>query len=383
MSKITDIKERLSIDDVESYVCNFLGSEGCKPDGQGNLVFFTNVCHGGDSYKLYYYADSMTFFCFSHCGNIGDIFDLTAHVRGCDFNEAFDMVCSYFHLRADGLVSGFVPPEKPLVEDWGILNKIFDFAQDDEGEEVGESALPASLLELYEKGAPHVWIEDGISPSAMERYDIRIDVANSKIVIPHYNIEGKLIGIRGRALDQEEIDIFGKYAPIKLGDAWMTHPLGNNLYGLYQAQENIRHLRKVCIAESEKACMQSYTMFGEANFTVATCGSSGLSQRQIDLLLECDVNEIILAYDKEYHDDNEEEKKDYEEKLLKILQPLAPLFNVCVLFDREGLLKYKMSPFDAGKDVLLRLMEKKEKINSLTNIDIKRRERGKNGKRKK
>lgn len=381
MSKITDIKERLSIDDVESYVCNALGSEGCRPDGQGNLTFCTNICHGGDSYKLYYYPDSGSFFCFSHCGTIGDIFDLTAHVKGCDFNEAFSYVCNFFNLRSDGFGTGFIQQEKPLVDDWGILEKISDFSESKK-EEVEEKVIPISMLDFYQEGNPAIWLEDGISIEAMRKYSIRIDVAGKRIIIPHFNINGELIGIRGRALDPEEIENHGKYAPVRIGkDGWMTHPLGTNLYGLCQAKENIKHLRKVCVAESEKACMQSYTMFGEANFTVATCGSSGLSQKQIDLLLDCGVEEIILAYDKEFHAGKEDEMKAYEEKLLKIVQPLTPLFNVSVLFDYDGLLDYKMSPFDAGVDVLLRLMKNKVRISSITDDTIKRREQ--NAKRKK
>ena len=56
----------------------------------------------------------------------------------------------------------------------------------------------------------------------------------------------------------------------------------------------------------------------------------------------------------------------YEAKLLRITQPLTPYFDVYVIFDYEGLLDYKQSPFDRNKDVLLRLMKTKKPVRSIS-----------------
>lgn len=116
----------------------------------------------------------------------------------------------------------------------------------------------------------------------------------------------------------------------------------------------------MCVAEGEKSVLLGETYYPNNNFTVAMCGSSGFSQKQIDLLLDLGCQEVILAFDKENDDDpNSEKTKDYETKLLKIAQPLTTFFDVYVVFDYHGFLGPKDSPFDRGKEALEELMKQK------------------------
>lgn len=48
------------------------------------------------------------------------------------------------------------------------------------------------------------WLNDGIGEQAMKTYGIKYSINDNKIIIPHYNNKGNLIGIRGRALNEEE-----------------------------------------------------------------------------------------------------------------------------------------------------------------------------------
>jgi hypothetical protein len=135
-------------------------------------------------------------------------------------------------------------------------------------------------------------------------------------------------------------------------------------------------MRKVCIVESEKSCLLSETFFPGSSFTVATCGSSGLSEAQLDLLFDLQVREIIVAYDKENSEDRDDEQTiGYEEKLMRLFQPLTPYFDVYIIFDYEGVLNEKDSPFDQGKDVLLHLMKNKFKLPPVDEELLKRREK--------
>jgi hypothetical protein len=57
-------------------ICAELGSPEYKRDSQGNLLFSTSICHGGDSpYKLTYYHDSHRFKCWT-CSDSYGIIDL-------------------------------------------------------------------------------------------------------------------------------------------------------------------------------------------------------------------------------------------------------------------------------------------------------------------
>ncbi len=38
-----------------------------------------------------------------------------------------------------------------------------------------------------------------------------------KIIIPHFDVNNQLIGVRGRSLIEEDIKLFGKYTPFKIG----------------------------------------------------------------------------------------------------------------------------------------------------------------------
>ena len=59
-----------------------------------------------------------------------------------------------------------------------------------------------------------------------------------QITIPHYDKDGRFVGLRGRALSAEEAERFGKYRPIKINNQLYNHPLGMNLYNLNYSKEN-------------------------------------------------------------------------------------------------------------------------------------------------
>jgi hypothetical protein len=88
------------------------------------------------------------------------------------------------------------------------------------------------------------------------------------------------------------------------------------------------------------------------------------------------VREIIVAYDKENGETRDDEETiSYEEKLIRLFQPLTPYFDVYIIFDYEGVLRLKDSPFDQGKDVLLHLMKNKFKLPPVDEELLKRREK--------
>ena len=100
-------------------------------------------------------------------------------------------------------------------------------------------------------------------------------------------------------------------------------------------------------------------MFGEENFTVALCGNS-FSNFQRDLILSLEVNEVIIALDKQYQNAESEEANKWAKHIReRIINKLAPYCIVTILWDTEDLLPYKSSPSDIGKATLLKLMDKK------------------------
>ena len=92
-------------------------------------------------------------------------------------------------------------------------------------------------------------------------------------------------------------------------------------------------------------------MFGAGNnISVATCGSS-LSLIHHEIIKKfCNVDEIIIAYDKEFQTIGDKDFKKNIEFLKRIAERLNNYFTVSVLFDKEGKLDYKDAPIDKGKE---------------------------------
>ncbi len=392
-----ELKDKLSVEDVIKYVTEFLGSDEPEYDPNGNPIFQT-ICHNPahcGKHKLFYYVESKQFHCYTECAENFDIFSLTCKSKGYDpvaeFRKAFVDVQNFFNLG--GVQFGFGNEQKEELSDgWTILQKFKDFnAPKKELQPLPK--VQENILEYFGPTvAPAEWLKEGISADAMAHYGIRIDSAMRKIIIPHRDIDGNLCGIRGRSFDPDEVADGKKYMPVYIQKDCYKHPLGQNLYGLYENQDVIRRLKKVAVFEGEKSvllCATYYNRYiekrdpntGEVkyeyennNFAVATCGSS-FSTQQLKLLLNLGVNEIIFCYDKENDDDKESElTQTYEEKLLKITKPLTKYANIYVVMDYEGLLGYKDSPADRGKETLEKLMKKKQQV-SAVEADTERKRR--------
>lgn len=122
------------------------------------------------------------------------------------------------------------------------------------------------------------------------------------------------------------------------------------------------------IFESEKSVLKCQDFYGESNFTCAVC-SSNISNFHRDILLSLGVEEVFIALDKyrppkehETEEKYQEKLVEYQKKILKLAAKFTPYVRVYVLWDYEGLLDYKDSPADKGKETLEELMRRKIEI---------------------
>ena len=208
------------------------------------------------------------------------------------------------------------------------------------------------------------WIDEGISIPSMEKFGIEWYEYQKYIIIPHYDIDGHLVGIRRRSLQPE--DSKRKYMPLFMTGKEFDHPLGLNLYGLYENKENIKRFKKAVIVEGEKSVLKADTYFNGKSCVVATCGFN-VSDWQIRALEKLGVDTVYLGFDKDFDDKYEEVYKAdkllydnylrYNERLRTLAQRLALSFNVFLIKDTKGLLDIKDSPLDKGKDVYNQLIK--------------------------
>ena len=216
-----------------------------------------------------------------------------------------------------------------------------------------------NILKYLNKPPIHLWIEEGITPEVLERANIRYYPTEEQIIIPHYDANGELIGVRGRTLGQEEAKIYGKYRPLRANNQLYNHPLGLNLYNFNNAKENIKRTGIAVIFEGEKSVLKAQSYFGiDSDIYVACCGSS-ISNYQIQLLLKAGAREIVIAFDRQFQEIGDDEFNKLKFNLLKIRSSYKNYATISFIFDKHMLTGYKASPVDAGADVFLKLFKER------------------------
>lgn len=336
-------------------VLSALGSQSPRRDNENNLVF-QSVCHASNSWKLCYYVQTHSFFCYRDWESF-NLFSLVMRVKNCDFLTALQFVCDLLGIKNNTkeiIQQGFV--NNYIKSDWELFDKFNKLQIPVEAQETQEIYNP-NILNLYSDIYYNGWIKEHISIDSMKKYNIKYDIPNARIIIPHYDINNNLIGIRCRNLSPAS-DI--KYCPVSIEGRLYNHPLASNLYGLNHNINTIKAIRKAMICEAEKSVLQCATYFPENNFSVACCGSN-ISYEQIRLLLSANVETVILAMDWDFEEQCEQNNQYilYKKKILKLCQKLTPYFTVKVLLPPDNNFIYKCSPTDLGRDYLLKTMKNK------------------------
>jgi len=103
-------------------------------------------------------------------------------------------------------------------------------------------------------------------------------------------------------------------------------------------------------------------LFGiENDLSVAVCGSS-LINYQVQLLLDLGVEEIIIAFDKQFKEIGDDEWKLWTKKLQELHKKYSPMIQISFMFDKWDLLGYKDSPIDCGKDIFMKLFKERIRL---------------------
>lgn len=348
-----ELKERLTEEDIRKLLCE-MGAVFYYEDEKFWIT--DTVCHHGEKPKLYFYKDSMSFHCYTECGQM-DVIGVVMGYKGyekTEFQKAIDWICA--RLGIGSYACGFGAREG--ISDWEFIRQ-YKRNRKKGGGTPGIPAYDAKILGAFQDFFYKGWMDEGISAESMKKYGIKYCTWQQKIIIPHYDANGRLVGIRTRALDDAEAELFGKYSPFRIGKKIYNHPLGENLYGLDKNLKAIRKKRKIMLVEGEKSVLQADTMFGMDNFTVALCGNN-LTDSQKWILVRLGVREVIVALDKQYLKIDSDEYRAWVRHLKeKVIDKISPFAIVTVLWDTDGILEYKDSPTDKGKEALLRLMDKK------------------------
>ena len=372
------IKNSLSLEQVYDIVSE-LGGEPVMNNG-----YFTaqTICHnhlGEGSQKLYYYDNTKLFHCYTECSpSTFDIFELVCKVKNLaqeykiryteegketikewELYDAMQFVAVFFGIEGEN--ENFFQKRIEL-QDWDFLNKYEANNLEKQRQIIDLHIYDEKILEHFPRPRIIDWENEGISAEVSAAANICYDPKMNGIIIPHYNIDDQLIGIRERTLVKEQ-EQYGKYKPAILNGVMYNHPLGFNLYNINNSKQHIKDFKKAFVFESEKSCLKYASYFGMNNdISVAICGSA-LNNYQVSLLLSLGCKEMIIALDKQYKAIGDAEWKRWTEKYYQIVNKYAKYLQISFLFDlQDNLLGYKDSPIDRGKEIFYELYNKRIRI---------------------
>lgn len=357
-----EIKDSLSSENIFELLVDF----GGDPEYSSFGILCSTICHnppGEGSRKLYFYDNSHLFRCYTGCDSYFDIFELVIKVakiqwdKDYDLNDAVRWVAQRFGISGENVEED----ECKQLEDWKILatyDKIQELEVKDK--KIVLKTYNEDILSRFNynvKIGP--WLNEGISQEALDQAMIGFYPGGDQITIPHFDINGRFIGLRGRTLCKEEGERYGKYRPLKVGKDLYNHPLGMSLYNLNNSKDNIKLIKKAIVFEGEKSTLLYQSYFGlENDISVACCGSS-LSTYQVQELIDVGAEEIIIAFDRQFKEIGDEEFQHLKKNLLKLRTKYKNYVNISFIFDKNMITGYKDSPIDRGPEIFLKLFKER------------------------
>ena len=357
-----EIKEQLDIENIYELLQEW----GGEPEYTDFGILSATICHnrpGVGSRKLYYYSNSTLFRCYTGCDSYFDIFELVIKVtkiqegRDIDLNDAIRWIALKF-----GLQGTYEEEKESELEDWQILDnysRIQEIDNSPQAKVVLKEYDDAILSRFNHKIRIGMWIDEGINQSILDFNNICFYPGGNQIVIPHYDENNRLIGIRGRTIVKEDAERYGKYRPLRVNGQLYNHPLGANLYNYNHSKANINYMGKAVVFEGEKSVLKAQSYFGLDNDIYVACCGSSLSTYQAQLLLEAGAQEIIIAFDRQFKEKGDEEFEHLKRNLLKLRSKYKNNAVISFIFDKNMLTGYKDSPIDQGPDIFYQLFKER------------------------
>lgn len=358
-----EIKESLTVNNIIELLTEWGGEPEATPFGivSATICHHTPEEHG--SRKLYYYNNSLLFRCYTGgCEEATfDIFQLVIKVMKNQYNKDYNL---YNAIQWIAQRFGFSGSIQSNTKDDSVYSEIFneynriDKIENNKIEKVVLKEYDASVLYNFNYDCIlEPWLMDRISQAAIDYNHIGYYAGKAQITIPHYDIDGRFVGLRGRAMADEDIALYGKYRPLYVNQQLYNHPLGMNLYNLHNSKNQIAAIKKAIVFESEKAVLRYQTEFGFDNdISVACCGSN-LSIYQISLLKQCGAEEVIVAFDRDFEVLGDERCTQLINNYTRLHYKYKNDIQLSFIFDKDCITSLKASPIDEDKDKFLYLFK--------------------------
>lgn len=278
-----------------------------------------------------------TFYDFSS-GKGGNIISFIRAIKNCDLNEAIEELKRYAGICTDGGYSRL-----PITAKVARRYKPREFAK--KKVVTPPQVLPDGYMEIYEDNTEKLseWLEEGMSLEVLKKYQVKYDSFSNRLVFPIRNYTGQIVNICGRTLDKDfKKHNVRKYTYFKKWGGEM-----NVLFGYSENKKSILDKREVIIFEGSKSVFIARTWGYENCCALLT---SHLSDGQFNFLIKLGIN-VVFALD-----------EDVDITKDKNIQRLKRYVSVQYVKNTKKLLKEKMAPVDAGKEVWEKLYKERRSL---------------------
>lgn len=202
----------------------------------------------------------------------GDIYTLVMDDKGITFDKAIKYVADVIGYKEN--------PVKVTYPFGGFYHHLVMENDPEKGVETySENILPPA------DNLPQLWFKDHVDYLTMERFGIRLDLDSNRIIIPEYNVNGKLVGAKARY--NGECDVSERWS--------MYQPFAKSLvlYGYHVNCNEIRQKQLVYIFEAEKSVCQAASYGYNLGLGI---GGHDISQTQAKHIKGLGVD-VIIGFD--------------------------------------------------------------------------------------
>lgn len=302
--------------------------------------YFTHCpAHTDLTPSLAFNAEGNYYHCFS-CGKSGGMIGFLMDFEGLDFESAVKKAASLADIDLSKMCQS-----KTVT----FLRKWREILSQKDKKPFEHPILPNETLKQFSREEVREWLEEGIEQEVMDIFDIRVDNLSNRIVYPVYDIDKRLINIKGRTR-------YENYKKLKLPKYINYYKVGVMDY--FQCLETtlpyVKKKSEIIIFESIKSVMKAYG-WGYRNCVSAETHT--LSAEQISLLARLNVKNVVFAYDSDV--------SYWDKKVRDNIDILRRLTNVYIIEDRQKLLggaEAKNAPADCGEEIWKELYQNKRKV---------------------
>lgn len=312
-------------------------------DGSPALVFFPDT-------KIFIgYTSSRSYDCISLVQTRLNLLGQT-----CSFLDACDWILEKTGLDPTKITK---PLTNTHVYDWSELERFVRVRK--YGNQLPE--YDRNIIDTLPPLYPQTWIDEGISEETMAKYQIKYYERCNQTVIPCFDSEARLIGVRVRNWDKDRIEQ-AKYMPLITLDG-QCYKFNTNqvFYGINYNKPEIERTGKVIIVESEKAVMKLDTYMGRHNIALGMYGSNLGIQRR-NQLIKMGVNTVSYVVDNDFIGQDDEFFEQWREKIQHFIKLWDGFCRIEIVWDNLGLLGPKENATDRTKEVWEQLWENREII---------------------